>query len=86
MLAEGRACGGGEAQGLAVFVVPKTAKTYGAMYRREVTQLLVAWRNGDEKAFEALAPLVYQELHRLARGYMKKERPGHTLQCQPPGV
>jgi RNA polymerase sigma factor (TIGR02999 family) len=47
---------------------------------REVTQLLVAWSNGDEKAFEALAPLVYQELHRLAQGYMKKERRGHTLQ------
>jgi RNA polymerase sigma factor (TIGR02999 family) len=45
-----------------------------------VTQLLVAWSNGDERAFEALAPLVYQELHRLAKGYMKKERPDHTLQ------
>lgn len=47
---------------------------------KEVTQLLVAWRNGDQNARDELIPLVYQELHRLAHQYMSRERPGHTLQ------
>ena len=47
---------------------------------QEVTQLLVAWRNGDQQARDELMPLVYQELHRLAHQYMSRERPGHTLQ------
>jgi RNA polymerase sigma-70 factor (ECF subfamily) len=47
---------------------------------QDVTQLLVAWRNGDEAARDELMPLVYQELHRLAHQYMSRERPGHTLQ------
>ena len=47
---------------------------------QEVTQLLVAWRNGDQNARDELIPLVYQELHRLAHQYMSRERPGHTLQ------
>jgi len=46
----------------------------------EITQWLVSWRNGDQTALEQLTPLVYQELHRLARAYMRGERPGHTLQ------
>ena len=46
----------------------------------EVTQLLVAWGNGDQAALDQLMPLVYSELHRLAHRYIKKERPGHTLQ------
>lgn len=46
----------------------------------EVTQLLVAWGNGDQTALDQLMPLVYSELHRLAHRYIKKERPGHTLQ------
>jgi RNA polymerase sigma factor (TIGR02999 family) len=46
----------------------------------DVTQLLVAWRNGDLQARDELMPLVYQELHRLAHQYMSRERPGHTLQ------
>ncbi|HEV8484457.1 MAG TPA: sigma-70 family RNA polymerase sigma factor [Blastocatellia bacterium] len=46
----------------------------------EVTQLLVAWRNGDQDARDELMALVYQELHRLAHQYMSRERPGHTLQ------
>jgi RNA polymerase sigma-70 factor (ECF subfamily) len=45
-----------------------------------VTQLLVAWGNGDETARDALMPLVYRELHRLAHHYMKRESPGNTLQ------
>jgi RNA polymerase sigma-70 factor, ECF subfamily len=47
----------------------------------ELTALLVAWSDGDASALERLAPLVYQELHRLARHYMTQERPGHTLQA-----
>lgn len=46
----------------------------------EVTQLLVAWRNGDEAARDELIPLVHKELHRLAHQYMSRERPNHTLQ------
>jgi RNA polymerase sigma factor (TIGR02999 family) len=47
---------------------------------KQITQLLVAWGDGDEAALESLTPLVYQELHRLAHRYMNQERPGHTLQ------
>jgi RNA polymerase sigma factor (TIGR02999 family) len=46
----------------------------------EVTQLLLAWSDGDQSALEKLVPLVHQELHRLAKAYMSRERPGHTLQ------
>jgi RNA polymerase sigma-70 factor, ECF subfamily len=52
--------------------------TAGSML--EITQLLLAWSNGDQRAFEILSPLVAQELHRLAKRYMNRERPGHTLQ------
>ena len=46
----------------------------------EITQWLMGWRNGDQAALEKLTPLVYQELHRLAKAYMRGERAGHTLQ------
>ena len=46
----------------------------------EVTKLLLAWRQGDETAFDRLIPLVYRELHHLAKRYMRRERAGHTLQ------
>ena len=49
--------------------------------RDDLTQLLVAWRHGDEHALEELTPAVYKELHRLARRYMAGERVGHTLQA-----
>jgi RNA polymerase sigma-70 factor, ECF subfamily len=45
-----------------------------------ITELLLAWSEGDEAALERLLPLVYQELHRLARHYMRQEQPGHTLE------
>ena len=48
---------------------------------QEVTKLLIAWRNGDEHALDALIPIVYKELHRLAKYHMNKERPDHTLQA-----
>jgi len=46
----------------------------------EVTRLLRQWRGGDELAADRLAPLVYDELRRIAGGLMAGERPGHTLQ------
>jgi len=48
--------------------------------QKQITQMLVDWGNGDQAALEKLTPLVYNELHRLARRYMGRERPGHTLQ------
>lgn len=47
---------------------------------RETTELLKALRAGDGEAAEKLLPLVYAELHRVAAAYMRRERPGHTLQ------
>lgn len=47
---------------------------------KDVTRLLVAWRNGDQCALDRLMPLIYDELHRLAHRYTRRERPGHTLQ------
>jgi RNA polymerase sigma factor (TIGR02999 family) len=46
----------------------------------EVTVLLDRWRTGDEQAFDALVPLVYADLRRLAQSLMRRERPDHTLQ------
>lgn len=45
-----------------------------------VTQLLVRWREGDREALDALMPLVYEELRRIAQRYLRNERPSHTLQ------
>lgn len=47
---------------------------------KEITRLLIAWNRGDTNARDELAPLIYDELRRLARGYLRHERPGHTLQ------
>lgn len=47
---------------------------------QEITQLLLSWSHGDQAALEQLIPLVYPELKRLARRYMVRENPGHTLQ------
>lgn len=46
----------------------------------DVTQLLTAWTSGDQAARDQLMSVVYEELHRLARRYMRRESPGHTLQ------
>ena len=45
----------------------------------EVTQLLAAWSQGNEAARNELMPVVYKELRRLAHRYLRRERPGHTL-------
>jgi RNA polymerase sigma factor (TIGR02999 family) len=46
----------------------------------DLTQLLVSWSKSDKEALDKLVPLVYAELRRLARRYMGRESPGHTLQ------
>ena len=46
----------------------------------QVTKLLQGWRAGDREASDALMPLVYEELRRLAHNQLRNERPGHTLQ------
>jgi RNA polymerase sigma-70 factor (ECF subfamily) len=47
----------------------------------DVSALLRAWSDGDQSAMHALTPIVYEELHRLARHYMRRERPEHSLQA-----
>ncbi|MBC7930815.1 MAG: sigma-70 family RNA polymerase sigma factor [Rubrivivax sp.] len=47
---------------------------------QEVTRLLLDWNGGDRAALDRLIPYVHDELRRLARRYMRRERPGHTLQ------
>jgi RNA polymerase sigma-70 factor, ECF subfamily len=46
----------------------------------DVSMMLRAWSGGDQSALEKLTPFVYDELRRLARRYMRRERPGHSLQ------
>jgi RNA polymerase sigma factor (TIGR02999 family) len=48
--------------------------------RGEVSGLLQAWSRGDQEALKKLTPIVYEELHRLARHYMRGEKSGHSLQ------
>ena len=45
-----------------------------------LTHLLIEWRNGNKQALDAILPLVYTELRRIAIGRLRLERPGHTLQ------
>src|SRR5918997_542540 len=52
----------------------------GAFGSHELTELLVAWGDGDEAALDRLAPLVQSELRRLASHYMSRERGDHLLQ------
>ena len=44
-----------------------------------VTRLLQQWKDGDQSAFDRLLPIVYDELHRMAKRYMRQQDPGHTL-------
>ena len=46
----------------------------------DITRLLARWGHGDGEAFEALVPIVYEELRKLADHYLRQERPDHTLQ------
>ena len=47
----------------------------------EITQLLRAWGNGDTEALNRLTPFVYEELRRMARGYLRREDPNNSLQA-----
>ncbi len=71
-----RTCTGGRIQLLREGEGP----TAGRAAKDQVAELLRAWSAGDTSALERLTPIVYDELHRLARRYMKGERPGHSLQ------
>lgn len=46
----------------------------------DITQLLIAWSDGRKEALDALMPIVYADLRRVAAGYMRREAPGHALQ------
>lgn len=50
------------------------------MEQPQITQLLLAWRQGERSALDELIPLVQNELRRLARNYMRRQKVGHTLQ------
>lgn len=50
------------------------------MDRAEVTRMLNAWRGGDAAALEGIMPVLYEELKKIARHHMRRERAGHTLQ------
>jgi RNA polymerase sigma factor (TIGR02999 family) len=48
---------------------------------QNVTELLLSWGEGDTTALDRLVPLVYDDLRRVARGHLRRERPGHSLQA-----
>jgi len=47
----------------------------------DVTRLLLDWGHGDQSALDSLLPLIYNELRRVAENYLRRDRPGHTLQA-----
>ncbi len=47
---------------------------------KDITELLLDWRKGDQMALDQLIPMVHNELRRMARNYMRRQNPGHTLQ------
>jgi RNA polymerase sigma factor (TIGR02999 family) len=47
----------------------------------DVTELLLSWGQGDTAALDRLVPLLYDDLRRVARGHLRRERPGHSLQA-----
>jgi RNA polymerase sigma factor, TIGR02999 family len=53
----------------------------GTSSSENITRLLTRWNEGDETALDQLTPLVYDQLHRLAANYLRKERRQHTLQA-----
>ena len=60
-----------------IYAVPQLTRP---THQHQITQLLAEWSDGNQSALDELYPLVYNELHRLARRYMSRERKGHTLQ------
>ena len=57
-----------------------TIEVPNSMRRPDITSLLQAWSEGNHAARDELFPLVYEELHGRAAAYLRRERPGHTLQ------
>jgi len=49
--------------------------------QQDITEMLQRWSNGDRRSLDELMPLVYDELHRQAVRFLRRERPGHTLQA-----
>lgn len=64
-----------------VTVAPTVKSTMDAHNSDDVTELLRAWSDGDQRALDGLTPIVYAELRRLAQRYMKRERRDHSLQA-----
>lgn len=64
-----------------IFLSNTIAAAIPSSDRQAVTRLLSAWQSGDSRALERLTPLIYEELRDRARRYMRRERPGHTLQA-----
>lgn len=64
-----------------IFLSNTIAAAIPSTDRQAVTRLLSAWQSGDSRALERLTPLIYEELRDRARRYMRRERPGHTLQA-----
>jgi RNA polymerase sigma factor (TIGR02999 family) len=57
------------------------ASGYPSPRAHKVTELLLSWGQGDTAALDRLVPLVYDDLRRVARGHLRRERPEHTLQA-----
>jgi len=57
----------------------RSTAQYNDLFKQQCSQLLIAWSQGDEAALEQLTPLIYDELHRLARRYMRREKPGSAM-------
>src|SRR5262245_53640121 len=66
---------------VAAHIIRRKKDEMTAPSTQPVTQLLLAWRQGDQAALERLVPMVYQELRRLTRRYMAGQKPNHTLQA-----
>lgn len=60
--------------------IPGHGLEFNEIVEQNITRLLVEWRQGSQAALDALLPLVYDELHRIASRQMARERQGHTLQ------
>src|SRR5262249_36494539 len=65
------------------YAQPASNNKYGGSHMpppEEVTALLHSWSNGDQAALDRLVPIIYSELRSLADSYLRRERPGHTLE------
>jgi RNA polymerase sigma factor (TIGR02999 family) len=63
-----------------VHFLPVEGSALGDLLSHNITHLLKEWSDGDERALDRLTPLVYEELRHQAARFLRRERPGHTLQ------